>query len=236
MSRPERTLDEYLSDAGSSRTHLLLSTRGAREVVVYSSAMDGLGHPTSDLDIYAVSDERRIEPHSLGGIAVGEVGPQESLDVEWWESADIARICASVNNLRARLDDLKVLHRLQVGRELFFSPDGIKKDLTTIALRGPVVSSLNLLVDDEIRTYGGFINMGNRRSALLTARRAATYATMAWCADQGRLIFKEKWVLPVLSESWPDKAAEFWTAMSRTQEGDHSRVFNFAVNLQSSTF
>ncbi len=233
MAVASKIVDDYLAAGGSSRSELLFSTRGAREVIVYSSVMDGLGHATSDLDIYAISEQGNGATGPTDRIAAGQIGPQGALDVEWWAAADIALMCVAAEHGKARLDDLKVLHRLQIGIALSMNPAGIRKDIDSIDLQRPVIIALDLLADDEIRTYEGFISLGIWRSALLAARRAATYATMAWCARQGRLLFKEKWLMTVLAESWPEMAAAYWTAMTRDRETDPRNIFNYAMRLKS---
>ena len=120
----DEDLDKLISVSGSSREEINVATTGAHEVIVYSSAMDGLGTPTSDLDIYAISG------HGSGreGMITGrEAGPQGSLDVEWWDLGDITRICDAARACRARLDDLKVVHRMQAGIALTAAqPAGIR--------------------------------------------------------------------------------------------------------------
>lgn len=179
----EDDLDKYISAIGSSREEIRLATRGAREVIVYSSAMDGLGSPTSDLDIYAISAPGTSGEDRITG---REAGPQRDLDVEWWDLREITRICDAARACRARLDDLKVVHRMQAGIVLTAAyPAEARKMAGSIQLQRPVITSLSLLADDQVRTHDGFMAMGDWQAGLLAARRAATYAAMAWCASQG---------------------------------------------------
>jgi predicted nucleotidyltransferase len=226
----EDDLDKYISASGSSREKIRLATRGAREVIVYSSAMDGLGTPTSDLDIYAIGAPGTSGEDRITG---REAGPQRDLDVEWWDQREITRICDAASACRARLDDLKVVHRMQAGIALTaaYSAEA-KKMAGSIQLRRPVITSLSLLVDDEVRTHDGFVLMGDWQAGLLAARRAATYAAMAWCASKGRLLFKEKWLMTVLARSWPDMAVSYWQAMSLSGERDVPVTLDFAVRLR----
>lgn len=227
--------EKVCSVVDSLRDEIETLASAANEVVVYSSVMDGLGTPTSDLDIYALHgaadrDERRGRP----GAVAGEVAPQERLDVEWWEADDVARICDAARNGRARLDDLKVLHRLQTGM-LLKGPacGGVKSQVSGIELWQPVIACLNLLVDDEARGCEGFTATGHWKPALLAARRAVTYATMAWCAGQGRLLFKEKWLMMVLERSWPTMAERYWAVMSLACEPDVPPMLDFVSRLKS---
>lgn len=227
----EDDLDEYISASGSSREKIELATRGAREVIVYSSAMDGLGTPTSDLDIYAISDPGTS---GEGRITGGEAGPQCDLDVEWWDLRDITRICDAAGACRARLDDLKVVHRMQAGIVLTtVYPAEARKMTGNIQLQRPVITSLSLLAADEVRTHDGFAVIGDWQAGLLAARRAATYAAMAWCASQGRLLFKEKWLMTVLARSWPEMAVKYWQAMSLSGERDLPVILDFAARLRN---
>jgi hypothetical protein len=227
----DEDLDKLISVSGSSREEINVATTGAREVIVYSSAMDGLGTPTSDLDIYAISG------HGSGreGMFTGrEAGPQGSLDVEWWDLGDITRICDAARACRARLDDLKVVHRMQAGIALTAAqPAGIKDIAGSIQLQRPVITSLSLLLDDEVRSHDGFMLTGDWQAGLLAARRAATYAAMAWCASRGRLLFKEKWLMTVLARSWPEMAVRYWQAMSMSGRPDVPRIMDFVACLKN---
>ena len=232
----QAALDRYIAASCSSREQIGAATRGAREVVVYCSAMDGLGTPTSDLDIYAIRDPGHSgEDTAAMRVAAGEVAPQGSLDVEWWDLGTVTRICEAARACRARLDDLKVLHRLQAGIMLTAAlPAGVKTIVGGIGLRSPVITCLSLLADDELRSQEGFASMGDWRAGLLAARRAVTYAVMAWCAHEGRLLFKEKWLMTVLQRSWPQMAAQYWHTLSLSQEPDVPRVLDFISYLKNS--
>lgn len=222
-------VDRYIPANGISREAIELATRGAREVIVYSSAMEGLGTPRSDLDIYAI-DGSGISAE--GRITGREAGPQHDLDVEWWDLREIERICDAARACRARLDDLKVVHRVQAGMVLTAAESSTARKLAgSIELRRPVIASLRLLADDESRSHDGFTLTGDWQAGLLTARRAATYAAMAWCASQGQLLFKQKWLMTVLSRSWPEMAAAYWHAMSMSGEPDGPRILDFAARL-----
>ncbi len=202
---------------------------------MYSSAMDGLGTPKSDLDVYAIRDvSGSHENGTTLRVSAGEVAPQGRLDIEWWDIDNVVRICGAAKDCRARLDDLKVLHRLQAGITLKPPQSGgVRSVVGGIQLRRPVITCLSLLMDDEIRSYEGFASAGDWQAGLLTARRAATYATMAWCAHEGQLLFKEKWLMPALERSRPEMAAKYWTAMSLFHESDAARVLDFAFLLKS---
>ena len=232
----QAALDMYLSAAGSSREQIGAATRGAREVVLYCSAMDGLGTPTSDLDIYAIRHPGHLDEDTTAmGVAAGEVGPQGSLDVEWWDLSTVTRICEAARACRARLDDLKVLHRLQAGIMLTAPlPGEVKTTAGGVGLQSPVITCLSLLADDELRSQEGFASTGDWRPGLLAARRAVTYAVMAWCAHEGQLLFKEKWLMTVLQRSWPQMAARYWHALSMSREPDVPRVLDFVSCLKNS--
>lgn len=227
----EDNLDEYISASGFSREKIELATRGAREVIVYSSAMEGLGTPKSDLDIYAISDPGS----SAQGRTTGrEAAPQDDLDVEWWELREITRICDMARACRARLDDLKVVHRMQAGIVLAATEGAeVKKMAGSIQLQRPVITSLSLLVDDQVRSHDGFVVTGDWQAGLLAARRAATYAAMAWCASKGRLLFKEKWLMSALARSWPEMAGRYWQAMSISGERDVPAIRDFVARLRN---
>jgi hypothetical protein len=222
-------LDKYISGSGSSREEISLATTGAQEVIVYSSARDGLGTPKSDLDIYAISDS---DSGGEGRITGREAGAQGNLDVEWWDVRDIARICDSARACRARLDDLKVVYRMQAGMVLTAAQPGIEAMAGSVQLQRPVITSLGLLVEDEARSHEGFMLTGDWQAGLLAARRAATYAAMAWCASRGRLLFKEKWLMTALARSWPEMADRYWQAMSLSARPDVPRILDFAVSLK----
>ena len=228
-------LDTYIAASGSSREQIGAATRGAREVVVYCSAMDGLGTPTSDLDIYAIRDPGRGEEDTAAmRVAAGEVAPQGSLDVEWWDLGTVTRICEAARFCRARLDDLKVLHRLQTGLTLTAPlPGGVKTIVGGVGLQQPVITCLSLLTDDELRSQQGFASTDDWRAGLLAVRRAVTYAVMAWCAHEGQLLFKEKWLMTVLQRSWPQMAARYWHALSLSREADMPRILDFISYLKN---
>jgi predicted nucleotidyltransferase len=227
----EDNVDKHISANGTSREEIELATRGAREVIVYSSAMDGLGTPRSDLDIYAISGP---DTSAEGRITGREAGPQHDLDVEWWDLREITRICDAARACRARLDDLKVVHRVQAGIVLTAAESAeARKMAGSIQLRRPVIASLRLLADDEARSHDGFMVTGDWQAGLLAARRAATYAAMAWCASRERLVFKQKWLMTVLSRSWPEMAAAYWHAMSVSGKPDVPRVLDFAARLMN---
>jgi hypothetical protein len=198
---------------------------------VYTSNLDGFGTLMSDLDLYIV---RPAGPEGRSGKRRSTLPPGDELaavDAEFWSQEDVDGLCRLAVADRARLDELKVVHRLRRGLLLSGRRSDALESLTSGQLDAAIAACLRLLSVDDLRGTEGFLLRGDLDSALLSARRALTYACMTWCSLQGTPVFKEKWIPRALHRLDPELERRYWDGQLRVGDGQVRKLVELSTRL-----
>lgn len=173
-------------------------TWGAEAVVGYVSAMDGFGSSASDLDLY------------LMGAATGLEVQKSPLPLHpsrwsWNEVEGLADRLAG-QSPPLNLNQLRVLHRLQVGVPLQESErfEKLRQQLSEGRLRDALAEYYLRYFDSHLADAQEFVKLGDGMAGLLQAREALVASMGYFATCQGACPFNDKWV---------------WAAFSRTAPG-----------------
>jgi hypothetical protein len=201
-------------------------------VFVSGSLVAGWGHAASDVDLYIVTDlpvtveptallDLKLSPAAIPIVTAYESG--QRYDVEYWTTGQVGTMLDAVTpagdltsrHPRLSPGDVDCFYRISVGVALTGAPwlRRAQERLAASALPRFLAADEFGAVDSYVEDAVGLIEVGDRESAVLAARRAFGHAVDGYLAARGSLSPKEKWRYRKLTElpDGPLGPDEYWS-------------------------